>query len=168
MVPDLLCEKNLKRIGRNWIFESKRSSQLNIFNFSILKTFSFTITYHFSTLQILTTSSWQAEDSATPTTKTTYTTLPFAISKSPTEGTKSVKMEAWPVTDLDKIAKGWKIAMKCSKERLQRVHDLAADELDDAINDGHLVLETVCLFVHACIKHNQYKYAFATCHIHGH
>jgi hypothetical protein len=31
-----------------------------------------------------------------------------------------------------------------------------------------LVLETVCLFVHACIKHNQYKYAFATCHIHGH
>uniref|UniRef100_A0A0D2XHJ6 Uncharacterized protein n=1 Tax=Fusarium oxysporum (strain Fo5176) TaxID=660025 RepID=A0A0D2XHJ6_FUSOF len=54
-------------------------------------------------------------------------------------------MEAWPVTDLDKIAKGWKIAMKCSKERLQRVHDLAADELDDAINDGHLVLETVCL-----------------------
>jgi len=58
MVPDLLCEKNLKRIGSNWIFESKRSSQLNIFNFSILKTFSFTITYHFSTLQILTTSSW--------------------------------------------------------------------------------------------------------------
>ncbi|KAF4473803.1 hypothetical protein FAGAP_12864 [Fusarium agapanthi] len=66
-------------------------------------------------------------------------------------------MEAWPVTDLDKIAKGWKTAMKYSKERLQRVHDLAADELDDAINDGHLVLETVCLFVHACIRHNQYK-----------
>jgi hypothetical protein len=68
-------------------------------------------------------------------------------------------MEAWPVTDLDKIAKGWEIAMKYSKERLQRVHDLAADELDDAINDGRLVLETVCLFVHACIRHNQYKYA---------
>ncbi|QGI65828.1 hypothetical protein CEK26_009778 [Fusarium fujikuroi] len=66
-------------------------------------------------------------------------------------------MEEWPITDLDKIAKGWKTAMKYSKERLQRVHDLAADELDDAINDGHLVLETVCLFVHACIKHNQYK-----------
>ncbi|KAF5561525.1 hypothetical protein FNAPI_3605 [Fusarium napiforme] len=66
-------------------------------------------------------------------------------------------MEARPVTDLDKIAKGWQIAMKYSKERLQRVHDLAADELDDVINDGRLVLETVCLFVHACIRHNQYK-----------
>lgn len=78
-------------------------------------------------------------------------------------------MEECPVTDLDKIAKGWKTAMKYSKERLQRVHDLAADELDDAINDGHLVLETVCLFVHACIKHNQYKYAvFITCNAYEH
>ncbi|KAF4962201.1 hypothetical protein FSARC_9716 [Fusarium sarcochroum] len=59
--------------------------------------------------------------------------------------------------DIDEIAKGWSIAMKCSKDRLQRVHDLEADQLDDAIKAGHLVLETTCLFMHAAIRHGQFK-----------
>ncbi|KAF4454805.1 hypothetical protein F53441_2747 [Fusarium austroafricanum] len=74
-------------------------------------------------------------------------------------------MEQWPITDLDKISKGWSIAMECSKRRLQQVHDLEADQLDDAINNGHLVLETVCVFVHACIRQNQFKLPLSFWHI---
>ncbi|KAJ4140111.1 hypothetical protein NW768_001464 [Fusarium equiseti] len=50
-------------------------------------------------------------------------------------------MSAWPETDLEKMTKGWSKAMEFSKARLQRVHDLAEDQLDDAIKAGHLVLE---------------------------
>lgn len=66
-------------------------------------------------------------------------------------------MSDWPERDVDKIEKGWSIAMNYSKERLKRIHELEDDELEDAINEGHLVLETVCLFMHACVKHGQYK-----------
>ncbi|KAF4472777.1 hypothetical protein FALBO_331 [Fusarium albosuccineum] len=66
-------------------------------------------------------------------------------------------MADWPERDIDKIAKGWEIAMSYSKDRLKRVYDLKGDQLDDAINEGRLVLETVCLFMHACVKHGQYK-----------
>jgi hypothetical protein len=59
--------------------------------------------------------------------------------------------------DIDKIAKGWSIAMRYSEERLKRVYDLDNEKLDAAIHEGRLVLETVCLFVHACVKHGQYK-----------
>lgn len=59
--------------------------------------------------------------------------------------------------DIDKIAKGWSIAMKYSQERLEKVYNLDREQLDAAIHQGHLVLETVCLFVHACIKHGQYR-----------
>ncbi|KAF5022272.1 hypothetical protein F66182_5675 [Fusarium sp. NRRL 66182] len=59
--------------------------------------------------------------------------------------------------DIDKAAKGWSIAMKYSKERLRRVHNLKDDQLEDAVNDGHLVLETVCLFVHACVRPGQFQ-----------
>ncbi|KAJ4254317.1 hypothetical protein NW762_009909 [Fusarium torreyae] len=70
-------------------------------------------------------------------------------------------MENWPEKDIDMIAKGWNKAMECSKNRLQRVHDLEADQLDDAIKAGHLVLETMCLFMHAAIRHGQYKLPLA-------
>lgn len=59
--------------------------------------------------------------------------------------------------NMDKIAKGWAIAMLYSKDRIKRVHDLEEAQLDKAIHDGKLVLETLCLFVHACIKRGQYK-----------
>ena len=60
--------------------------------------------------------------------------------------------------DLDKVAKGWSIAMFYSKERLRRVYELDDAQLNAAVKEGKLVLETVCLFVHACIKRGQYKY----------
>lgn len=59
--------------------------------------------------------------------------------------------------DLDKIAKGWSIAMFYSKERLRRVYELDDAQLGAAVDDGKLVLETLCLFVHACIKRGQYR-----------
>ncbi|EJP64267.1 hypothetical protein ACQRIT_007826 [Beauveria bassiana] len=59
--------------------------------------------------------------------------------------------------DLDKISKGWSIAMFYSKERLRRVYELDDAQLDKAVEDGKLVLETLCLFVHACIKRGQYR-----------
>lgn len=62
-----------------------------------------------------------------------------------------------PEKDLQKIAKGWSIAMEYSKERLKRVHDLEDDQMENAINEGLLVLETTCLFMHACVKRGQYK-----------
>lgn len=61
------------------------------------------------------------------------------------------------MTDMEKIAKGWSIAMFYSKERLQRVHSLTDGQLDKAVQEGRLVLETLCLFVHACIKRGQYR-----------
>lgn len=69
----------------------------------------------------------------------------------------SSNVEEWPERDLEKVEKGWSIAMLYSKERLKRVHDLKGDDLDNAINEGHLVLETLCLFMHSCIKRGQYK-----------
>jgi hypothetical protein len=66
-------------------------------------------------------------------------------------------METRPEKDLEEMAKGWSKAMEFSKARLQRVHDLAEDQLDDAINAGHLVLENVCLFFHACVKRGQFR-----------
>ena len=62
-----------------------------------------------------------------------------------------------PERDIEKIEKGWSIAMNYSKERLKRVFDLECDQLEDAVNEGRVVLETICLFMHACIKHGQYK-----------
>ena len=63
-----------------------------------------------------------------------------------------------PERDMDQIAKGWSIAMLYSKERLKRVHDLTGEKLDMAVREGRLILETLCLFVHACIKHGQYQF----------
>lgn len=48
--------------------------------------------------------------------------------------------------------------MLYSKERLKRVYDWENDQLEKAEKEGKLVLETVCLFVHACVKHGQYQY----------
>lgn len=62
--------------------------------------------------------------------------------------------------DLDKISKGWSIAMFYSKERLRRVYELDDAQLGKAVEDGKLVLETLCLFVHACIKRGQYRYVY--------
>ncbi|KAG5981436.1 hypothetical protein E4U55_002940 [Claviceps digitariae] len=61
-----------------------------------------------------------------------------------------------PERDIDKIAKGWSIAMSYSKKRLQTLHDWQDQELQTAVRQGKLVLETVCLFVHACVRHRQY------------
>ncbi|CEI60762.1 hypothetical protein FVEN_g2574 [Fusarium venenatum] len=66
-------------------------------------------------------------------------------------------MATRPERDIEEMAKGWSKAMGFSKARLQRVHDLAEDQLDDAINAGHLVLENVCLFIHACVRHGQFR-----------
>jgi hypothetical protein len=66
-------------------------------------------------------------------------------------------MEEYLDRDLSKIAKGWSIAMSYSKERLRKVYQLEDDQLEEAINDGRLALETVCLFTHACVKRGQYK-----------
>ena len=67
------------------------------------------------------------------------------------------EMADWPERDVEKIAKGWSIAMSYSKERIKRIFDLEDDQMEDAINEGRVVLETVCLFMHACVKHGQYK-----------
>ncbi|KAG6000226.1 hypothetical protein E4U21_005688 [Claviceps maximensis] len=59
--------------------------------------------------------------------------------------------------DIDKIAKSWAIAMSYSEKRLKKLHDWQDHELEMAAREGKLVLETVCLFVHACVKHGQYE-----------
>lgn len=45
--------------------------------------------------------------------------------------------------DLDRVAKGWSIAMVYSCERLQRVHAWNGERLEQAVKEGRLVLETV-------------------------
>jgi hypothetical protein len=62
-----------------------------------------------------------------------------------------------PETDVSEIAKGWAVAMRYSEERLRRVYKLDDEAFDAAIHEGRLVLETVCLFVHACVKRGQYR-----------
>ncbi|PHH88147.1 hypothetical protein CDD83_7920 [Cordyceps sp. RAO-2017] len=62
-----------------------------------------------------------------------------------------------PERDLDRISKGWDLAMFYSQERLKRIYSLEGEQLKQAVNEGRLILETVCLFIHACIKRGQYK-----------
>lgn len=62
-----------------------------------------------------------------------------------------------PETNVEKIAKGWSLAMQYSKERIRRVYKLDDEELEEAVCDGRVVLETTCLFVHACVKQGQYR-----------
>lgn len=61
---------------------------------------------------------------------------------------------------VEQAAKGWAIASLYSKEKLRRVHKLDGADLEAAIEKGQLVLETLCLFVHACVKHGQYRYVY--------
>lgn len=68
--------------------------------------------------------------------------------------------------DMEKISKGWSIAMFYSKERLRRVYELDDAQLGAAVKEGKLVLETLCLFVHACIKRGQYRYEFVSNMVH--
>lgn len=63
----------------------------------------------------------------------------------------------WPDRDLEQVAKGWAVAMFYSRERLKRVNSWDGERLEQAVKEGHLVLETVCLFVHSCIKRGQYR-----------
>lgn len=60
--------------------------------------------------------------------------------------------------DLEKMAKGWQIAMSYSEKRLKKLNAWEDYELEEAVRGGKVVLETVCLFVHACVKHGQYQY----------
>ncbi|KAI9163180.1 hypothetical protein HJFPF1_04779 [Paramyrothecium foliicola] len=60
-------------------------------------------------------------------------------------------------TELGKMAKGWSLAMSYSKDRLKNVYQLEDFQLEDAIKDGRLLLETVCLFTHCCVKRKQYR-----------
>lgn len=60
-------------------------------------------------------------------------------------------------TNIEKIAKSWSVAMNFSKNRLQKVYKMNGTELDAAVHDGRLVLETVCLFVHSSVKQGQFK-----------
>lgn len=63
--------------------------------------------------------------------------------------------------DLEKMAKGWQIAMSYSEKRLKKLNRWEDYELEEAVRGGKIVLETVCLFVHACVKHGQYQYVDA-------
>ncbi|KAH8131803.1 uncharacterized protein TrAFT101_009940 [Trichoderma asperellum] len=58
---------------------------------------------------------------------------------------------------LKKMEKGWAIAMRCSEQRLQRIYEWTDAELNTAVKEGMVMLETVCVFVHGCIKSGQYK-----------
>lgn len=60
---------------------------------------------------------------------------------------------------LKKMEKGWAIAMRCSEQRLQRIYEWTDAELNTAVKEGMVMLETVCVFVHGCIKSGQYKCA---------
>ncbi|PFH56724.1 hypothetical protein XA68_16100 [Ophiocordyceps unilateralis] len=66
-------------------------------------------------------------------------------------------MALQPERNLSIIARGWEIARTYSLERLKRIHQLDGPQLERAIQDGRLVLETVCLLVHASIKQGQYS-----------
>ncbi|KAL7910119.1 hypothetical protein GGI35DRAFT_355488 [Trichoderma velutinum] len=59
---------------------------------------------------------------------------------------------------MHKIEKGWSIAMNCSEERLKRIYSWTDDELSVAMQQGLVMLETVCVFVHGGVKSGQYKY----------
>ncbi|KAM4065318.1 hypothetical protein HRG_004359 [Hirsutella rhossiliensis] len=59
--------------------------------------------------------------------------------------------------DLEKAEKGWAIAKKFSRERLERVNSWDGGRLEKAVEERYLVLETVCLFIHANIKCGQYR-----------
>lgn len=58
---------------------------------------------------------------------------------------------------LEHAAKAWSTATFYSEEKLKRICKLEGAKLDAAIDEGRLVLETVCLFVHACVKHGQFR-----------
>lgn len=60
---------------------------------------------------------------------------------------------------LNKMEKGWAIATRCSEQRLKRIYEWTDAELNTAIKEGMVMLETVCVFVHGCIKSGQYKCA---------
>lgn len=59
--------------------------------------------------------------------------------------------------EMRQIAKSWSIAMEASQERLRKVRQLRGDEMDAAIAEGRLVLETVCLFIHASLRCQQFR-----------
>lgn len=59
---------------------------------------------------------------------------------------------------IKKMEKGWAIATRCSEERLRRVHGWDEEQLGEAVRRGLVLLETVCVFVHGCIKSGQFKY----------
>ncbi|KAL7948387.1 hypothetical protein V8C42DRAFT_314270 [Trichoderma barbatum] len=58
---------------------------------------------------------------------------------------------------LRRVEKGWSIAMSCSEDRLKRVYGWKDDEFTAAIQQGLVMLETVCVFVHGCVKSGQYR-----------
>ncbi|KAH6605171.1 hypothetical protein Trco_006878 [Trichoderma cornu-damae] len=55
------------------------------------------------------------------------------------------------------MEKGWAIAMSCSERRLRRKYEWTDAELDAAAKEGLVMLETVCVFVHGCVKSGQFK-----------
>ncbi|KAL7800009.1 hypothetical protein V8C37DRAFT_363739 [Trichoderma ceciliae] len=58
---------------------------------------------------------------------------------------------------MNKMEKGWTIATRCSEERLKRIYEWTDAELDAAVKKGLVMLETVCVFVHGCVKSGQFK-----------
>jgi hypothetical protein len=66
-------------------------------------------------------------------------------------------MAEFAENNLEKMAKGWSKAMECSEEKLRVVRGLEGEALAQAIGQGQLILETVCLFTHACVKSNQFR-----------
>lgn len=59
---------------------------------------------------------------------------------------------------LHRIEKGWSIAMNCAEERLKRICGWTDNEFSLAMQQGLVMLETVCTFVHGGVKSGQYKY----------
>ncbi|KAH0523719.1 hypothetical protein TsFJ059_008686 [Trichoderma semiorbis] len=58
---------------------------------------------------------------------------------------------------LHKIEKGWSIATNCAEQRLKRICGWTDDEFSLAMQQGLVMLETVCTFVHGGVKSGQYK-----------
>lgn len=65
---------------------------------------------------------------------------------------------SWANLDIEKVSRAWDLAMRFSKSRIQTVCEMDDEALQVAINDGRLILETTCLFFHACVRPGQYKY----------
>lgn len=62
--------------------------------------------------------------------------------------------ETFAEPDPVKISKGWSLAMDCSERRLLRIH---GSRYANLVDEKILVLETLCLLIHASLRPGQYR-----------